>query len=879
MVKKNNKIILDKNILVLFFVITITFMIIYHKFIFQGYNYVVVYDAFYQFTSYFAAVGRLLRSGQFPDWSFQVGIGGVFNLDLMTDLFSLLIALINNESAIIYVELLKAYLTALFCYKYLEKLNFDKKICIYGAVSYSFCGIMIIRSAWYSYTTEMMYFVMILFACELFFQKHKRGLLIISIVLFFGRGSVHQIFLCSVFLLLYSFTRHYIVGGYDLKKCMLESIKVYLISILLSAVFILPSIIITLNAGRFSNQVDTMKLGQWLPEKDRVLAIICSFLSESLAGACNESSFQPDGVDGPLFYVGIVNIFLIVLGIKYMSNKTRRVVCVGMVFWLLYLFCPNVNYLYNLGISNKYYKLFVVWMVMFLIVLACLGLKSLACQSENRGYSPILYTCFVFESLLVYITFIDSYFKEHINDDIALYCMLLLLFYTSLFICMKKIQNIGLFLFLCLLIEYIFMAYPTVEKYASYSEMLASKYDNNLSDICNELYSEDDFFRIDYKGETTEALKYNFYGTSFWNTYMGNSYLDFLTSATREYTYRINRGDGAVNDPLIEQLLGVRYKIKPNGTKESANYIFDKSYDCYDVFYNPYANDLITVFDKYIYEEEYNAKCIDQRQLSLLDTLVVKKGTKIDNLKHDISEKKIDSEVIHPRLNTWADMIAMSETEYEFNVTESVDLQFIFDRAYAGKYTISFVMMGDVDADVELFYKKGVDENSLGKIHISETGEHNVFDVEESEIDYFIIRINKSGKYKINNFLTQIENIYSHPVVVNNSGESSFKITSFKNNHIIGWLETSIDGKALISIPCEKGWKVYVDGRKTSIDKVDFGLMAFDCKEGSHIVELIYKRPGLMCGMYISLITLFFYIGYGIYWKRKSRNSLSGGKE
>lgn len=870
MVRKNSNRILDKHIVVLMLIITSLFVIIYHEFMFDSHNYVVVFDAFYQFTSYFAAIGRLLRSGQLPEWSFQIGIGGVFNLESLTDIFNLLLAMIGNESAIIYFELLKVYLSAFFCYKYLEKLDFDANICIYGSVSYSFCGIMIIRSAWYSYSTEMMYFAMILYACELFFQKQKSGLLILSIVMYWGAGNIHRVFLSSVFLLAYLFTRYYIVGGYDLKKCFMDSIKVYFLTLLLSAVFLIPSIVSTLNAGRLSNQINRMKIGQWLPDADRVLAVICGFLSESLAGLCNESSFQPDGLDGPLFYVGIVNIFLIFIGIKWASKKIKKVSCFVMVFMILYLFCPNVNYLYNLGISNKYYKLFTIWMVMFLVVLACLGVKNIIFQIENRNNTLILAICFILESVLTYIAIINTYFKEHIVGGIAMYCMLLVVLYSVLFICIKSVSNIVFFLLPCLMTEYMFMAYPTVEKYVGYSEILANQYDSSLNDICDELYRENDFFRVDFKGKTTEALKYNFYGTSYWSTYMGRSYLDFLSNTTRDYTDKINRNDGVVEDPLLEQLLGVKYKIDPNGRRESANYILYKQYGYYDIFYNPYAYDLITVFDKYMYEEEYNKKNVNQKQLSLLDTLVIKSDSKTGSMQHDDSEKKLEGEEILPRLNTWADVVTMSETDYEFIVKDNADLQFIFDKAYAGEYIVNFVMTGESNTDIELLYKKGEDEISIGKALVSETGEQNTFSINEGEIDYLIIRINQPGKYKINNFMMEIQNIYSHLTVVNNPRKSNFEIMSFENNHVIGQLESYVDGKAMISVPCEKGWSLYVDGVKTDIEKVDFGLMAFDCNAGNHIVELVYKRPGLRLGIMVSFTTLIICAGYSVWLKRKN---------
>ncbi|MDE6601704.1 MAG: YfhO family protein [Lachnospiraceae bacterium] len=875
MLKKDNWRILDKNILNLFLLVTLMFTVIYHKFLFGEKVYVATWDAFYQFTSYYRAIRRTLLSGKFPDWTFQMGIGGTFHVESLGDVFSLLSALVNDEKAYIYIELLKVYLTAFFSYQYLGKLNFQTKISIYGAISYTFCGMMIVRAPWYSYSTEMFYFAVIIFGCELFFQDGKKGLLITSIVLFFARSGGYQIILSSIFLLAYTIIRYYIVGGYDLRKCLMESAKIYITSVMISAVFLIPTIIATLNAGRFSNQVSGLKFEQWLPEKDRMLAVVCGFLSESLAGPANCSSFQPDGLDGPLFYIGIINIFLLVIGINLANRKIKKVSYFGLALFFLYLFCPNVTYLYNLGVANYYYKLFVVWIAMFLVVLACMGLKNILNAEENLNIS--VKVCFIFVSLLTYIAFIDEYSKERIVRDVAIYCIILFLLYMAMFLCMDKIQHkVKLFLF-CLIIEYIFMSIPTIDLFVTNSVSFAELYDSELEYICEELYSKDKFFRLDFKGERAEALKYNFYGTSYWTMYMGKSYIEFLKNTTRNYSYWSNRGDGAINNPLIEQILGVRYTIKPKGSREYTNYIYDKSYGKYDSFYNPYAYDLITVFDKYMYEEEYSEKNISQKQLSLLDTLVVRNEAEVGELKHDASEKYMVSETVYPRLSTWAEMLTMSETDYKFNVLDNADLEFYFDKAYNGNYMMSFIMSGAADVDAELLYRKGEEEFSVGKICISENGESNTFSIDEGAIDCFIVRINNSGTYTLNNLHVDIQDICSQPVVTNAPQLSSFSFILFENNHVIGQLESYVDGKAMISIPCERGWNLYVDGVKTSIEKVDFGLMAFECSVGSHTVELIYRRPGLRLGIIISLTTLIIYVGYSVYLKRRNKGMQMNG--
>ncbi|MBP5165205.1 MAG: YfhO family protein, partial [Lachnospiraceae bacterium] len=67
------------------------------------------------------------------------------------------------------------------------------------------------------------------------------------------------------------------------------------------------------------------------------------------------------------------------------------------------------------------------------------------------------------------------------------------------------------------------------------------------------------------------------------------------------------------------------------------------------------------------------------------------------------------------------------------------------------------------------------------------------------------------------------------------------------------------------SIPYDKGFKAYVDGEETIIEKVDFGFMAVPVSSGEHEIRLEYRPYGFgyaiictICGLVITLL-LFLY--------------------
>ena len=65
-------------------------------------------------------------------------------------------------------------------------------------------------------------------------------------------------------------------------------------------------------------------------------------------------------------------------------------------------------------------------------------------------------------------------------------------------------------------------------------------------------------------------------------------------------------------------------------------------------------------------------------------------------------------------------------------------------------------------------------------------------------------------------------------------------------------VEASSDGLLYVAIPCEIGWKAYVDGEETGIIPADYAFCGIPLRAGTHRVELRYTCPGLLAGALIS---------------------------
>ena len=79
-----------------------------------------------------------------------------------------------------------------------------------------------------------------------------------------------------------------------------------------------------------------------------------------------------------------------------------------------------------------------------------------------------------------------------------------------------------------------------------------------------------------------------------------------------------------------------------------------------------------------------------------------------------------------------------------------------------------------------------------------------------------------------------------------------------KDAYLKGSVNNANDGMMFMSIPYEKGWKVFVDGKKTKPSAAGKeALMSFYVPKGEHTIELKYTPYGFVGGMLLSIISLF----------------------
>jgi uncharacterized membrane protein YfhO len=82
-------------------------------------------------------------------------------------------------------------------------------------------------------------------------------------------------------------------------------------------------------------------------------------------------------------------------------------------------------------------------------------------------------------------------------------------------------------------------------------------------------------------------------------------------------------------------------------------------------------------------------------------------------------------------------------------------------------------------------------------------------------------------------------------------------IEKAKDTYLKGSVNNENDGMMFMSIPYEKGWKIYVDGKATKASAVaKDALIGFYVPKGDHTIELRYVPYGFVPGLLISIFSL-----------------------
>ena len=469
----------------------------------------------------------------------------------------------------------------------------------------------------------------------------------------------------------------------------------------------------------------------------------------------------------------------------------------------------------------------------YIFITIIIAYKSLI-NIKYINTKKLLITLTVFILLIILSKIIK--FDNLQNKVLIINTILLIIYFTILIINIKNKKYTQFALITIVAIETCISCVYNIKP-----DLNGKDLDNSIKNyqyIKNILPQENEFYRI-------EKIKHDTYNDPALNNYYG---ISVFSSMTYEDISKIQRklGNGSNNinsyyynlqTPIYNSMFNIKYLV--------GKFNYNKS------FYKKNKNEGIKEY-KYplsiAYKVNNNIKNWDTSSNNpfTVQESFIKESTGFDNMfnKLNINFKDIVPEITN-------------------------------NGYFINSRICSINLENDRNGDVYLY----IDSNNLSSILVN--GESYFIATNEP----YIINLGYFSKYDDINVTMYFNygdtsynefNIYAYSFNENNFkkaynslNDEILNISSFKENHIKGYINLKESGVIFTSIPYDNSWKIKVDNKYIDFYKIGESYIGFNLNEGYHNIEFIYKTKGLKTGAIISTISLISTIY--LYIKKKLR--------
>lgn len=603
---------------------------------------------FYNFANYFNKNGL-------PTWSFHEGMGQNIVGGFLRDPFMLIAYLAGPMSMpkiFIFIELIKIISGGIVFYLFLKQLKVSNFSSTIGSLLFSFSGFMIIGSCWYLFTYEAFTLALALLGFELYFQKNKWLVFVISIALI-AISMPFNLYVVGIILLFYIIFRLGQTNQLSLKsfaQLILKLIALGLIGLLISAPFLLEAVLQLIESPRGSGTNSYFDILSSKPmfdliDKNQFGTFITRLFSSDYIGSGSDFKGWQNFLEAPVSYCGVISLVLMPQIFTSISKPARKWYIFWLLIWLIPTFFPFFRYAFWL-FSGDYYRIFSFCLSLVFIIYAVFSLDFIL-KTKKINLITLIATVLFSVFLLSY-----NYFKGtpvQIDGAISLFVKLSLVIYASLlFFIAKKTDNTILkyllLSFIC--IELVFLSSFSVNRRVTvYTRELTEKIDYNDYSIEAVAYTkknEKAFYRIDKNYYSSGAIHgslndnkiHDYYGTSSYNSFANNNFIKYLKQygiITGKNEYESRWASGLINRPILQTLNNVKYIMVKRGY---TNPIWYNTHDSVAKFgdvlllKSKFILSFGYTYNKYIKQSDFDKLSINQKDYVSLKACVIEDNDK-----------------------------------------------------------------------------------------------------------------------------------------------------------------------------------------------------------------------------------------------------------
>lgn len=341
--------------------------------------------------------------------------------------------------------------------------------------------------------------------------------------------------------------------------------------------------------------------------------------------------------------------------------------------------------------------------------------------------------------------------------------------------------------------------------------------------------------------------------TSIYSSAYNPDYQTFRQKTFRlEEPFRNGMMQSVSKNPVFQRMMGVRYIVSDS---DVPGYTLVKKCGTTGIYQNKDAAPVMYATDRVMTEEEYKKLAFPYNQTAFLEYAVVGEHTESSDQNIMTAYEPVSLKMANNRTTGGAEQ----KTIQQEGQKQILFLRLRVDNAHPNKDVAVWIngIRNKLSAKDHVYYN----ENKIFIYAVPlKDGEDNIS-----------VTFGK-GKYRLRHVQAYLGSLPERSELLYQS-ESQVDKKQTEDNVIQGTIRVKKDGWFITSIPYDKHFKIYIDGKETEIQKVNTAFLGCKIESGNHEVKIIYHAPGTTTGKVLSLIGIAGFVLVLVREKRKQKNT------
>ena len=318
-----------------------------------------------------------------------------------------------------------------------------------------------------------------------------------------------------------------------------------------------------------------------------------------------------------------------------------------------------------------------------------------------------------------------------------------------------------------------------------------------------------------------------------------------------EEPFRNGMMQSVSKNPVFQRMMGVRYIVSDS---DVPGYTLVKKCGTTGIYQNEDAAPVMYATDRVMTEEEYKKLTFPYNQTAFLEYAVVGEHTESSDQNIMTAYEPVSLKMANNRTTGGAEQ----KTIQQEGQKQILFLRFRVYNAHPNKDVAVWIngIRNKLSAKDHVYYN----ENKIFTYAVPlKDGEDNIS-----------VTFGK-GKYRLRHVQAYLGSLPERSELLYQS-EIQVDKKQTEDNVIQGTIRVKKDGWFITSIPYDKHFKIYIDGKETEIQKVNTAFLGCKIESGNHELKIIYHAPGTT-GKVLSLIGIAGFVLVLVQEKRKQKNN------